>query len=376
VSVINRMLRDLDERHALADQGVQVLPSSVRVPAPPPRADPEWFWRIVAVLMLTALGWVGLVLYKTQLRPIATERAFNAAEERRRAQPRAVAPVAPRIVPSNPAAAPVVTAAPSAPVLAAAIHKDPAKPRASAKPEAAAVPSSAAAATKPVATKSAERRNGGGSARTRKKPRNEASPSAVKTHQSARNPKGGAERQYALAVAVLRTGHGSVAEKHFTAALDADPAHENARQALVALKIDSGDIAAARTLLEQGLAQNPQQTRFAVVLARIYVEQGDYAGALRTLDAARTGLGAGADLHALRGAVLRQLNRPADAADAYRDALRIAPGAGALWIGLALSLEALGQLPEAAESFRRAAATGTLSADLRAQAETRARSLE
>jgi MSHA biogenesis protein MshN len=198
----------------------------------------------------------------------------------------------------------------------------------------------------------------------------------VKTHESARNPQSGAQRQYAQAVAVLRTGHGSVAEKHFAAALDADPAHENARQALVALKIDRGDFATARTLLEQGLAENPQKTRFAVVLARIYVEQDDYAGALRTLDAARTGGGAGADLHALRGAVLRQLKRPADAADAYRDALRIAPGAGAMWVGLGLSLEALGQLPEAAESFRRAAATGTLTADLRAQAEARARALQ
>ncbi len=366
------MLRDLDERHALADQGAQVLPSSVRVPAPAPRADREWFWRIVAVLMLVALGWVVGVIYQTQLRPIATDVALKAADDRGRAPSLAVAAVAPQSAPSKPAPARVVAAAPSAaPALETPIQKDPAKTPASAKPEAGAAPS-----RPPVATKPARPPNGGESTRTRKKPRNETSFPVVKTHESARNPQSGAERQYAQAVAVLRTGHGSVAEKHFAAALDADPAHENARQALVALKIDRGDFATARTLLEQGLAENPQKTRFAVVLARIYVEQDDFAGALRTLDAARTGGGAGADLHALRGAVLRQLKRPADAADAYRDALRIAPGAGAMWVGLGLSLEALGQLPEAAESFRRAAATGTLSADLRAQAEASARALQ
>jgi MSHA biogenesis protein MshN len=198
----------------------------------------------------------------------------------------------------------------------------------------------------------------------------------MKRRASPRPTHSRAEREYAQGVALLRTGRGSAAERHFAAALATDPAHENARQALVALQIDRGDIAAARALLEQGLAQNPQQTRFAIVLARIYVEQGDYTTALGTLDTASDGSGAGAELHALRGAVLRQLGRPRDAADAYRKSLIAAPGVGTSWIGLALSLEALGNGPEAAEAFRRAVATATLTADLRVQAEARARALE
>jgi MSHA biogenesis protein MshN len=44
---------------------------------------------------------------------------------------------------------------------------------------------------------------------------------------------------------------------------------------------------------------------------------------------------------------------------------------GTSWVGLGISLEALGRRPEAAEAFRRGIATGGLSPDVRAYVEQR-----
>ena len=49
------------------------------------------------------------------------------------------------------------------------------------------------------------------------------------------------------------------------------------------------------------------------------------------------------------------------------------PGSGSSWIGLVISLKALDHPNEAAEAFRRALATETLTPDLRGFAETSAR---
>jgi MSHA biogenesis protein MshN len=69
------------------------------------------------------------------------------------------------------------------------------------------------------------------------------------------------------------------------------------------------------------------------------------------------------------------MSRHGDAADAYRQALSSGPQGAAAWVGLAISLEALGRRPEAAEAFRRGIATGALTADVKAYAEQRAQQL-
>jgi MSHA biogenesis protein MshN len=94
------------------------------------------------------------------------------------------------------------------------------------------------------------------------------------------------------------------------------------------------------------------------------------------LNAAKGSARGNAEYNALLGTVLQRLAKHREAADAYREALRLAPDAGPAWVGLAMSLEALEHRPEAAEAFRRAMATGSLSTDLRVFAEQRAHSLQ
>jgi hypothetical protein len=71
VSLINRMLQDLDRREALhAGEAKAVRASSAK----PVRN--EWFWRALVVLLTAALAWMGWVAIQLLPRkPLVTELA-------------------------------------------------------------------------------------------------------------------------------------------------------------------------------------------------------------------------------------------------------------------------------------------------------------
>ena len=80
MSVINKMLQDLDRRQAL---GAGVEQSVVRAPSAKTGRH-EWFWRILVVLLTAALAWMGWVAVQLMPRkPLVTELAFQAAAEAR-----------------------------------------------------------------------------------------------------------------------------------------------------------------------------------------------------------------------------------------------------------------------------------------------------
>ena len=64
--------------------------------------------------------------------------------------------------------------------------------------------------------------------------------------------------------------------------------------------------------------------------------------------------------------MLQRLTLHKRAVAEYQAALQLAPQAGVWWMGLGISLEADGRLPEAKDAFQRARATGALSPELAA----------
>ena len=176
--------------------------------------------------------------------------------------------------------------------------------------------------------------------------------------------------------ALLNQGRAGEAEEHFAAALASYGPHEGARQALVAIHLEQRRFDEAPRLLQEGLAINPGNARFATVLARILIERKDYPAALEVLDRTRTVAQVGTEFHLVRGTVLQRMDRHAEAGDAFRAALLGAPQSGAAWMALGISLEAQGKRPEAAEAFKRAATAANLSAEARDYAAQKARQLQ
>ena len=371
MSVINKMLQELDRRHARSAPPGQSLHPEVRA-VRAARGSGEWFWRTVAALMLVAATWTLWVVYQLQPRSIATELAERAADNSRR---RASAGPAPR----KPGPSATLATAPAGGPQAIAPETVAAKPA----PEKLAAPIEmlrlaltidtplAPRPPRSVAPVPAEKRTRAAAA-----PKPRAAPARIEKRERDRSPADRAENHFRRAAQMLERGRVADAEDALLAALDADHAHQAARQTLVALYIEQGRIEDARRHLQEGLAFNPGYAPFAVALARIHVDRGNFAEALAVLERAAVAGRGNPDFHTLHGAVLQRLGRHGQAADAYRLALGSAPQSGATWVGLAISLEAQGHLPEAAEAYRRGVASGTLADEVRAYADQRARQLQ
>jgi MSHA biogenesis protein MshN len=340
VSVINKMLQDLDRRQALGAAADTTLVRASSVKA----GGHEWLWRILVVLLAAALAWMGWVAIQLWPRkPLVTELAFQAAAE---ARARAAAKPAPAPAPAPVPVAREETKPPASEPLRLAVQLE--TPVKEALPE----------PVKPEVAKPA------------------AAKSSVDKRERARSASDNAEAHFRRAVLLLSHGRVSEAEAELAAALRADAAHGAARQAYVATLLEQGRIDAAQRLLQQALALNPEQPTFALTLARIHAGRREYATALEILERAAAAGAGNADFQAMRGAVLRSVGRHGEAVEAYQNALRDGRQPPATWIGLAISLESLGRRSEAALAYRRALAGGPIAQEAREYAENRARALE
>jgi MSHA biogenesis protein MshN len=374
MSLINKMLQELDRREAPV-MGNGGTPKQVR-PVAPRASRHEWFWRALAALIFVALAWMGWVAYQLWPRPLATEGAFKAAGESRS---RAVPPVAMSSPTPAPVAPPAATAAAPAPLV---------EPAAPAQPEALRLAQSIETPIpepKPALVQPSPPPTTGPKPEP-VKPRATAPVPAGLTRMVVEKPKverrehigtlaERAENEFRYGVSALKAGRSTEAEQRFGKALEFDSLHRGARQALVAMHIERGQLEPARKLLQEGLALDPAQPDFAIALARILVERKDFNGALAVLDRSAASAADIADFHALRGTVLRGLGRHAEAAQAYQTAVQARSTLPQAWVGLGISLEALNRRPEAAEAFRRALVAGPVSDDVRTFAEQRIRAL-
>ncbi len=360
MSVINKMLQDLDRRQALggAADAVVVRPS---VTKPGGR---EWFWRVLVVLLAAALGWMGWVGFQLMPRkPIATDLAFQAAAEARtRAAAKPAVPVVAQPAAAAEPVAPLAAPPPPSDALRLALQLEtPVRERA--EPEPAKVEREKAAAPKAAPVK------------TRAASAPQAAPKGtVDKRERGRSAADTAEAHFRRAVLLLNNGRVSEAEDQLIAALRADPSHAAARQAYVALLLEQQRVDVARRLLQEAVAIDPGQGTFALALARIHIEQGNYRAALEVID--RAGPDARADFHALRGAALQRLGRHGEAVEVYQKAIRGGTQAATLWVSYGISLEATGRRPEAAQAYRRALAAGPIPPEAREYAEGRARALD
>lgn len=369
MSVINQMLRDLDERQA-SEQERAGLPPRLR-PLPPSGARRREARRMLAlgIAIGAATAGIAVALVMWLVRPPA---AGNAAPP---AQASAPAPPAPPVPPASATASElaemklstqIVKSAPAPETRPAAPAPAPAAaPQAPPRPPAA---PPAAPPDQPVRVRVAP------AVETAK-----AETAPADAGQIERRPRGGqarelADAEYRKGMQAVRRGDPAAALPLLRKALEFDPTLGQARQALLSVLVSQRLWPEAQQVAQAGLELDPRQSGWAVILARLQFEQGDAAGAVTTLENYAVHANADADYQSLFAFLLQKQQRPAEAAQRFQTALALRPDEGRWWFGLATAHEALGRSEEAREAYARARAAGNLPAELAALAEQKLKS--
>lgn len=391
MSLINKMLQDLDARGGSADGGLR----QQQLHAVEMHGGDSGKLRMAALALGVALlaggGWYGWHYWQGQRVAhavnVAATAPAKAAPEAVLSQPKAAAasaaagpnatqaeaaataaaPVAAATPPASaPVAAPalVPAAAPSAPVAAVSTEQPEKKAKAAEATRAreiaaAAVPATAGAAPVPAAKAVAarsERKAGGSTGRIN----DETGEAGTITHNL--SPKLMAENTYRRGLVALQEGRIHAALTDFERALEIDPRNEAARQTYISLLLENKRDDDAVRQLRLALGIDPRQPGLAMILARLQLEKG--GPALQTLLTTMPYAGNNPEYHAFLAGVLQREQRHAEAAQHYRDALQLTPQNGVWWMGLGISLQADNHLTEAREAFRRARASSGLSAEL------------
>lgn len=369
MSLINQMLRDLEERRAdeLTRQNLQ---REIR-PLPPMGKGGKARYLVLTLVALALFGIGGWQVYEYV---VATQTVTSGPP---------VPTVSMPAVPPPAVAAPVVALPADAMLpreieapagvdglrLTVALQNVPAEQPAVAEPSgvAPAAPSIPAPAASeapkavvplPVPTKAAP-----------KAAEAPAASASIEKSASLATPRERAEAEYRRALAAAASGKAGEAVDALQAALRQDGGHVPARQSLIRALIDSRRGEEAESLLRDGLELQPAQIGWAMTLARLQVERNDLPGALKTLGRSAPHAIRSADYQGFFGHLEYRLGHPQEAVALYQAATRLAPGEGRWWLGLGLALEAGGHAGEAREAFRKALATGNLNSDLAAIAE-------
>lgn len=362
MSVINQMLRDLDARDA-SDQERAGLPPRLRTLPPAARAGKRPWGLLVVGIVIGAVLAGGVFSLMTTGGP-----AVSAAS------PPAVPP-APTFAPAPPTVIDDGAMKLSTMIHDAGTVQSPVEttrvPPPQALPSAKALPAAkpAAAPATPAPAASVKPAKPAVAATTSTKPPAAPASEAAADTQIDKRPKGGharemADAEYRRGMQAAKQGDPAAAVAAFTRSLEHDPAFARARQALLATLVGGRQWAEARQVAEAGLALDPAQSGWAVILARLQFEQGEADAAIGTLERHAAHAGGDADYQGLFAYLLQRQQRPAEAAEHFRAGLALRPGEGRWWFGLGLALENSGKPAEAKAAYARAREAGNLPADM------------
>ncbi len=173
-----------------------------------------------------------------------------------------------------------------------------------------------------------------------------------------------ADAEFRRGIALMQQGRIPEAIASYEMALQLDPGLQVARQALVALLLEGKRGADAERVLQEGLKARPEQTGFAMLLARLQVERGALEPASATLGKSLPYADDQADYQAFVAALLQRQERHKEALNHYQIALQLVPGNGVWLMGYGISLQALQRNADAKEAFRRALDSQTLPSEL------------
>lgn len=353
MSVINRVLVDLEKRHAHSSDARAGTPEIRAVGSEPGRGGRKALFALLIVLAIAAIATISWQWMST----------------RTRTQPAAPAPIAeapvtrPPVTPPSPpveapatVVAPIPVAATDAPVPREASAPSPRIKDPEAAPEASAPPPIAKPKPKAVAPRPSVE------AASAPEPSGET---AIEKRERPLSAAERAEAQFRQGATSMQQGRMRDAEAGFLAAIAQDPGHVPSRQALLGLYLEAQRKDEAEILLRDGFKAGTRPPSWVMLLARLEADRGDLGGAVNTmqnhLDVGRQN----GDYAALLAALLQKQGRHKEAAEQYQAAIGLGSPKPAWFMGQGISLRELGRREEASAAFQRALDAGGLSSELK-----------
>lgn len=149
------------------------------------------------------------------------------------------------------------------------------------------------------------------------------------------------------------------AEALFEEVLLVMPEHETARKQLAALWYGKKSYRDAINLLSQGIALAPPAQEMRLMSARIYYQQGQARQAYNILQPIKASNSA--EIQTLLANTSAELNEHNSAITAYQKLITLEPDVGRWWLGVAVSLDSLGNFVPARNAYKQAIARNNLS---------------
>lgn len=343
MSVINQMLNELEKR----GESGPLQEGSIRAVSVPEKSR-GWLYLLAGLMLLGAIAALVWAWYQPSSAPpslagVAAQPTHSLASS----QVLAASQVAAQAAPNESARMPV-------PAPEAQLHSGLAQ-----------LPASSSLPAKPL-EESAAATQGASSLVAKQANARPEPPASLNKQLKQASPQQQAENEFRKANALAQQGLLQEAAMGYATALRLDPEHAMAREALVAVLLQSKRNTEAEQILQEGLQQNPQQAHFAMLLARLQVERDALPSALDTLEKSLPYARQQADYQAFVAALLQRQNRHQEAIVYYQAALQMSPNSSLWLMGLGISLQALQRKTDARDAYQRAIETRGLSPELQA----------
>lgn len=370
MSLVNQVLKDLEQRHASQaqadDLGIDNL-HYVPVTGPPAKKSMPWVM-LASVLLTLGIGTVGGAYLYAQWE----KRTAVAMPSIPIAQTPAQQPISKAVSEQPLVVKPEVVAEVKTPAPVASVAK-------AREPAAQPVPAPKA---EPVKVKPAvEKATASASAPVTKVFKNETSASQATSGgmQKREVPLSGeqrAERAYQEGYDAIAAHRYRKAETSLRSALALAPGHIQAREMLVGVFISQGRWIEASEVLREGMSVAPQHHTFRKLYARSLMQMKREPQAIEVLSRNMPAAAQDPEHYAILAALYqRQANHTA-AARTYAQILKVSPQMGIWWVGMGISLEALGQQAQAIEAYQQARITGSLNGDVARYTDNRLMALD
>lgn len=154
-----------------------------------------------------------------------------------------------------------------------------------------------------------------------------------------------------------------------------NPDAHNSRETLATVLLAQQELPQARVVIEEGLKITPNYAPFKKIMARVLLQSGEITEAKQLLTNLPPALASDPEYFDLLASLYQQSNQHELAVSTYQALLRTDPQQGRWWAAMAISLEALGKITDAKDSFQQALQTASLNVELRQYSQKRLQSL-